>query len=491
MRHAAAILILLTTGIAGARGQGGPAGDDTRIQEWIDQLGKPRYADRENAAQQLREIGLPALDLLRKATKSPDPEVRQRAQLLVRKLEDEQRVLALLAPKRLRLNVEDVTVAEAVAQLAAASGYPIELSGNPSVLTARKVTLDTGETTFWEAARQLCAKGGLVDVRLVAMGAYVEQLGAVRGGTKKKTVTGNPAALRWTIGDPAQRPSGSTGSIRIHVVSISATMPHGEIDLVLEVTGEPRLGPLGVLGTVTVDKAIDDRGESLVSVPVTEQYGSDDVLLRHKVAIRRAQVVGGKVTVDVAGSDSSRQVKVRLEAGPKRGTSLQELTGKLTLQTLIEDEPVIVIDKILDATGKSGRGKDGATLDIQKVSRLPNGDVRMVVVMDNTPGVMNLLQGGANIRLQRVVQAGQAVMGGDLPPLGASYPRLLDAAGKSFTLAQAAVHSLSINANKVVVTAELLYQPQAGQGPAAQLVLPGQTHFVFEVPFTLKNIRLP
>ena len=82
-----------------------------------------------------------------------------------RKMESQQAPHCRLAraPSRVHLNVQDVTVAEAVAQLSLLSGYPIQLQGNASILAARRVTLDTGDSTFWEAARQLCDKAGLVD----------------------------------------------------------------------------------------------------------------------------------------------------------------------------------------------------------------------------------------------------------------------------------------------------------------------------------------
>jgi hypothetical protein len=480
MRRAAAALILLSAVSVGASWPAGQVGDGARIQEWIEQLGRPKYADREKASQQLAAIGLPALPPLRAAAKSSDMEVRRRAELLVKKLENQQRTATLLAPKRVHLNVEDVTVAEAVAQLAALSGYPIQLQGNPSIMAARRVTLDTGDSTFWEAARQLCDKAGLVDTAAAAKTTYNARIGAVaKGGAQKLTRPNLGGGLQWTVGDPALRPTCSTGSVRIQVIDKSIS-PKGEIDLVLEVTGEPRLADFGALGTAAIDKALDEHGQVLNGTAGAPRLDRDD--MEGKV-LAKVLIVNGN-NVMVGGPTSSRVIEFRLLPGAKKATRLQELKGKLTVQALVETEPLIVIDKILEAAGKSGSGKDDAALTIQNVVKMPNGDIRIVVVMENLPGLVHLFPGGANLRLE-------ARVGNDTTSTPASHPRLIDAAGKSFTLVQASTPKLMINANKVSVTADLLYRPQAGQGPAAQLVVPGQSHFVFEVPFTLKDIRLP
>ena len=87
------------------------------------------------------------------------------------------------------------------------------------------------------------------------------------------------------------------------------------------------------------------------------------------------------------------------------------------MQALVDDEPLLVIDKILEAGGKSVRGKDGVTLDIQKILKLPNDDLRIVVAMDRLPGLNNMMFGGGNIR----IQARNALMGNEPPAPGFQY----------------------------------------------------------------------
>src|SRR5688500_8371851 len=51
-----------------------------RIEELIRQLGSPRYTERRAAANELRQIGAEAFDLLNAATGNSDPEVAASAQ---------------------------------------------------------------------------------------------------------------------------------------------------------------------------------------------------------------------------------------------------------------------------------------------------------------------------------------------------------------------------------------------------------------------------
>jgi hypothetical protein len=137
--------------------------DSQQIEKLVEQLASPRFAERERARQQLRQIGEPALEALRRALQSSDAEQRRRAAELVREIEDRQLQTRLLAPKRVRLDLEDRSVAEAVQELARQSGYSLQLLDPQNTLSKHKITLHTGEVSFWEALDQLCQKAGLVE----------------------------------------------------------------------------------------------------------------------------------------------------------------------------------------------------------------------------------------------------------------------------------------------------------------------------------------
>src|SRR5262249_13559268 len=54
-------------------------------------------------------------------------------------------------------------IADALAELSKQSGYTVKMRPVQKDLLQRKITLDTGEVTFWQAFDQLCARADLVD----------------------------------------------------------------------------------------------------------------------------------------------------------------------------------------------------------------------------------------------------------------------------------------------------------------------------------------
>jgi hypothetical protein len=152
---------------------GGPGrADPQRIEKLIKDLGSNKFAERSKARQELKRIGEPALEALRKALKCDDAETRRAAGDLLKGIEARALTERLLAPKRVRLDMRDMPVPDAVAELSRQSGYRIELQGDQAALRARKVTLQTGETTFWEAFDRLCREAGLVEATPVNPYAY-------------------------------------------------------------------------------------------------------------------------------------------------------------------------------------------------------------------------------------------------------------------------------------------------------------------------------
>jgi uncharacterized protein (TIGR03067 family) len=57
------------------------------IDQLVRQLGSPQFEEREAAVRRLEDVGEPALEPLRKAMSSMDPEVRRRARALVESIE--------------------------------------------------------------------------------------------------------------------------------------------------------------------------------------------------------------------------------------------------------------------------------------------------------------------------------------------------------------------------------------------------------------------
>src|SRR2546421_2848964 len=140
-----------------------PAAEAQRIDELIKQLGSSKFAERNTAKKELEGLGMAALEALRQAVKSKDLETSRRASELVQKLEAKITNDTMLAPKRVRLNLKDTPALDAIAELQKQSGYQIQVAGDRTALANKKITLDTGETTFWEALDQLCRAAGLTE----------------------------------------------------------------------------------------------------------------------------------------------------------------------------------------------------------------------------------------------------------------------------------------------------------------------------------------
>jgi hypothetical protein len=137
---------------------------ETTVARLVAQLGSKKFKEREKAAKALEAMGAAALPALRKAAKSDDAETSKQAKHLIDKIERTAEAAALLAPTKVHLVCKDTPVTDAVAKLAKLSKYDIKIDDkDKEKLAKRKITLDTGKVSFWEAFDMLCNKGKLVE----------------------------------------------------------------------------------------------------------------------------------------------------------------------------------------------------------------------------------------------------------------------------------------------------------------------------------------
>jgi hypothetical protein len=455
----------------------------------------------------------------------------------------------MLTPKRVHLVVKDVSVSEAVAELARVSGYPIEITGDRRGLNDRKVTLDTGDVTFWEALQQLRQKGGLVEkgegisepvqagigdgqgpmpfplpVKMPGLGGFpggiprgplfgrMPGLPGFPGGILPGVAGlagGNPAGppaeaagartILLADGPPQHVPVCFVGAVRISVLpsgSDQAALPPGEIQLLLEVAAEPSLKAFRV-SPPQIDRALDDQGQALINVPV-QQPGPPEAPKGpggiQVAKVQRFVMVNGKVIFQnepPTKTSTQRTVPVRLKLGNKAARSLRELSGSLPVQSVKDNQALVTVNNLLKAAGKRFEGADGSALEIQAVDKLPDGGLKVRLVVEDQPQKNPLagFPGGNNVVMNVNVKgnANGALFGA--PRLGApTFPRLLDAQGKDCAPAEVTDQNTHFNAVKVLHQATLTYYPQ---GDPAQLVLYGAGPVTWSVPFTLKTIPLP
>ncbi len=138
-----------------------PTADAAKIAKLIEQLGSSTFDEREQANKDLDAIGVPALEALRKAAKSDDAEVSRRASSLVAKIEKIAEAKTVLKPTKIHLVFKETPITEAIADIKKKTGYNVVIHDPENKLKDRTVTLDTGETTFWQAFDQFCDKAGV------------------------------------------------------------------------------------------------------------------------------------------------------------------------------------------------------------------------------------------------------------------------------------------------------------------------------------------
>jgi len=454
--------------------------DPQRIRQLIEKLGHAKFIERDRAARELEGVGAEALDPLRQAVKSDDAEVSCRAAKLVAMLEHKILTDALLAPKRVHLDLKDVSVLDAVTALAKLGSHPIDIAGDRAVLAERKITLNTGEVSFWEAFEKLCRAGGLVE----------QVIQPVPPPPVNYSVPVNqPHGLRPLVvssGAPRELPVCFAGSVRVRAMpaeNAGSPVPAGEAHLVLDLSAEMRLQGFGAIGSPVLDKAIDDQGQKLSLAPVAlaDPLAALDLDVWQGRAGKAVFVNGVVVRRNYAVVNTpplQRTVTLRLMKGDKATKNLKELTGKVSVQVLSDTEKLASISDVLKSAGQKVTGADGSTMHITSVDKV-GGVVTVQLSMANQPGQNMPIRFRGNFNgnfNNNVYGAGSA-----------NYPKLHDEQGKVHAPEVTGMRTM-INNNGVSHELTLAYRPQ---GEPTELAFYGQRILIVDVPFALKNVPLP
>ena len=456
------------------------AGTPQRVDALVKQLGDARFAVREKAQRELEAIGPAALEPLRKAAKSEDQETSHRASEAVQRIDAAVLATRLLEPKRVSLNLKDTPVNLAVATLVRVSGYPIYIApGSHAALTRRRITLATGNVPFWEAFDALCASGKLdEDTQSTAPVAFPA---SIQENQKSRIVV--------LEGNRAVMPTCYAGAVRIRVLppSEGTARNHSwaadETLLFLEVSPEPTLQRFSVNPGVSLRQACDDQGQRLALI-------ADEARMES----------GG------LGEIGARQlVTVRLKLGNKRARSLKTLEGVITARTLTLPEPVVEVEDILKAAGRTVKGKYGGALEVVAIDQGEAGgmiqlQVRMTNLAKDNPLANLFPVGRRGVRVQQVVVQGQQVIQigpgrGMRQRIVGAYdsplPSLVDARGTPLQLARVPLHQMQMTDAGLVEDATLLFRPLAGQANPVRLVLNGQRLVTLPIAFHLADVPLP
>lgn len=527
-----------------------------QIEELIKQLGSSKFVERERAAKELEAIGEQALPELRAvAGKEVDLEITRRAADIQRRIEEKIATAQILAPKRVRLKVKDVSVLDAIKELENQSKYPIMVQGDAKQLASKKITLDTGDTTFWEAFDQLCHKAGLVDgnpylpaivpplpppirdrppiqirppirikprplpilpvipgkpvqkgpvlieARAIAEAAVaVADVIEIRADVPRvqaqpadaKPIQVQPVQvqiqrdrdpgyylqeprpsnhIQVRPGNPKAVPTCYAGAVRIRAFAQKDAARKDEVVILLDVFAEPRLQDFTLTSAPRVDKASDDQGQAL------------SLHMGHGLP-------GAVPQTHMIFAHGNRQATLRFKLGDKKAKLLKELSGNLSAQALTPAETLVSAPDILNAGGKTFKGKGGPSMHVIAAKKLDNGHFSIQIRMDNIPAP-NALGGANGVVIQQIqIQGGGNIVIGGMPGTQQSLPTLVDKQGKNFQLVNIPSRRMQINNALMSQELTMIFRPSAGQTDPDRLLFTGQRTVTFQVPFAFRDIDI-
>ncbi len=468
------------------------------VAELIRALGSDDYQEREAASKALGALGAAALDALRKASLDPDPEVRGRASEVVQLIESLLETASVTAPQKLRLQYKDVPLAEALADLGKKTGFALKLQPETTKADDRKVTLDTGEVTTWEAFDKFCAAAGLVEIAppsasRTPAGGQTGSSVTIMGGraglpTQPTDIVKLPAEekkLEIALGDgkPSASPTHYAGALRVRLAPADTVVPNnskneGETLFALEVLTENKLLWQKAVA-LRVTKALDENGVALAPLPVTLKMAAPT-----GAAVRSNVIINGTPIVppEDAPGPESRLVPVRLRQGEKPTKRLKELTGTIVAQVKTEAQPLVSVDNVLKSAGQTVKGPHGGSIRVLEVVK-QDGSVRIKVQIETV---------GRGLTDAPVVPFGGTIIIngkrlGEEEFLSSQNFALIDAKGKPFRV-EKAVHTgvRTSTAHEY----ELTYPLEDRDEPTKFVYRDHRVLFV-EVPFTLKDVTLP
>ena len=351
----------------------------TDVNNLVDQLGAPRFKAREAAEQSLFKLGKTALPALRAAQNSKDLEIKTRATL----------------PTYVKLDLNDVTLGEALEELSQQSGSNVALNPDEKgSARSRRVTCKTTQAVpFWKAFDDLCDRAQVHPIpgAQVPVGHRDGSLFVYDGPTPGTRESSDFGPFRVVVAGAnsqndillsQRRVQAFDGRPRIIVggtggFEMGSATPSRHLYLRLMVMAEPRLSISG-RGMAKVSVAVDDRGQSMVTP-------TNGPVFQHVAGYQGLQASSSVLTqLDLTKPESAGE-KIRLVRGTipiriasRRPDPLEvSLTGDAEKAAKNEEISVVVIDS------KPSKANQASTIEIL-VTRQGSA-ARQAMPMENEP----------------------------------------------------------------------------------------------------------
>ncbi len=437
-----------------------PAGERPaagQIEGWIAQLDTNRA---EDAATSLVKVGPPARDALTRALTEANDRRRERIQDILDRIE----AAALATPRRVRLHLKDVPLADALRVVAKQTGLALTYvhSDKAEDAAPKRITLDLDDVTPWEALDAFARAAGLVH--------------APRDGR----------TLRLTPGRLPASGVAYAGLYRIQVVSTSrnlgvadAAAPGEKLTLSLSLQAEPRPYLVGVDDPARVE-ARDEAGQLLrweLPEPGPFDY--------------RANNQSPLIPL---------QTKLEFLPGLARSTRLARLSGVLPVDVAIRERERLVVPDVTTSVGKVFAGRGRARLVVRGVQA--RGNVQLVGLA--LTGGAGWVYSPSQLRLTLTDAAGrpyrsfvpplkptpaQGVCPDDLAVFGVA-PQAGFQAGLLWA-GLATIDALFGEAEESWVGGTAQFVADEGVGPPHRLTLTTFQRRRVEVPFEFRDVPLP
>jgi hypothetical protein len=490
-----------------------PAQGDSRVAALIQQLGSNKFAERDKASRELKLIGVPAVDLLRKAAMDGDLETKRRSLELIKVILSDRAAELVLTPKRFNLHFKNISVNKAAEEFQIQTGQQIIVRGARALITRPDINLETGDTTYWQAFDRFCQVAWFRQVRpdRKALNKHLNAYLSPLIQLQRMTPNGDPnvaieqmlAKLKWVpqpnrqdtmvIEDGAAErlPTAYYRGFRLRMLPPGAVselglqifLPthQGEAVLLLEVSPEPGLQHFSVAGQPRIDQAIDDQGGRF-------QTTTDTVLSDPEKAVRNLALM--LLVWDLQDDILSRLAVIRIGLDEKKANTLRHLTGTVMIQAKNPMPDVLAaVDDVLHAEGKKSKGLGKATLELAKIAKQENGSYRVTVhyqlpVNEFLPAIPVVREQPDESNTTRIALS-------DLNPASPiGVPALLDTAGKLLPVERFPWLDGQVLAGKFTGTVTLDFRaPEGGREPR-RLVLFSRQLVTVQVPFQFENVPL-
>ena len=307
-----------------------------KTQQFIELLGSKDYQERERASKALAAEGDRALPHLKAALGQVEsPEVQRRIEVLVERLNAER----IFRPSLVSVDCKNASYKTVLKDMCKQVGYEYRDGGSVD----QKITLKLADAPFWEA---MDAIADLTSVTIVPTDDEKKSITAYNNESiSPHNFVSGP--FKFTASNIS-----SSRSIQLANLPKRGQLTSPEyIGMGVQILAEPKLPIVGV-GQVTVLKAVDDKGTSLL-IPTADD--SDDTRRTVRLYVQNNY------------RSLNQSCGLNFNRGNRDAVSIRELHARVALAILVEERPMIAVENILEAKKKKFAGDD-LDLEIEEVS---------------------------------------------------------------------------------------------------------------------------